>query len=87
MRTNANACDCAQGCTDIVRESALKVDSGGGGEISCRTGESNLPRRRAGPMRYQLSYIPTPTLAHRETRAHGERGSGGYNGLETDLGH
>ena len=27
MRTDVNACDCARGCTDTVRESALKVDS------------------------------------------------------------
>ena len=46
-------------CTDTVRESALKVDSGR--KISCRTRESNLRRRRVGPMRYQLSYIPTPS--------------------------
>ena len=28
-------------------------------KIPCRTGESNLRRQRAGPMLYQLSYIPT----------------------------
>ena len=28
VRTDANACDCTMGCTDTVRESALKVDSG-----------------------------------------------------------
>ena len=44
------------GCTDTVRESALKVDSGR--KIPCRTGESNLRRRCAGPILYQLSYIP-----------------------------
>ena len=43
-----------------VEESALKVDSGR--KIPCRTGESNLRRRRAGPMLYQLSYIPTPVF-------------------------
>ena len=31
--TDVNACDCTQGCTDTVRESALKVDSGEGGGI------------------------------------------------------
>ena len=41
-----------------VRESAPKVDSGR--KIPCRTRESNLPQRRAGPTLYQLSYIPTP---------------------------
>ena len=37
---------------------ALKVDSGGDQKILCRTGESNLPQRRAGSTLYQLSYIP-----------------------------
>ena len=27
VRTDANTCDCARGCTDTVRESALKSDS------------------------------------------------------------
>ena len=50
-----------EGCTDTVRESALKVDSGR--KIPCHTGESNLRQRRAGRMLYQLSYIPhTSTL-------------------------
>ena len=62
VRTDVNACDCAQGCTDTVRESALKVDAGR--KIPCRTGESNLRRRRAGPMLYQLSYIPTTSRAN-----------------------
>ena len=57
VRTDVNACNCTQGYTDIVTESALKVDSGR--KIPCRTGESNLRQRRAGPMLYQLSYIPT----------------------------
>ena len=51
-----NACDCTRGCTNTVRESALKVDSGR--KIPCHPVESNLRRRRAGPMLYQLSYIP-----------------------------
>ena len=46
-----------RGCTDTVRESALKVDSGR--KIPCRTRESNLRRQRAGLMLYHLSYIPT----------------------------
>ena len=49
-----------EGCTDTVKESAQKIDWGGGEEQNCRTGESNLRRRRAGPMLYQLSHIPTP---------------------------
>ena len=40
-----------------VRESALKLDFGR--KIPCRTGESNLRQQLAGPMLYQLSYIPT----------------------------
>ena len=54
--TDVNARDCTLGCTDTVRESALKVDSGR--KIPCRTGESNLRRQPAGPILYQLSYIP-----------------------------
>ena len=47
---------------DTVLESALKVDFGK--KIPCHIGESNLRQRRAGPVLYQLSYIPTPkTLA------------------------
>ena len=42
--------------TNAVRESAPKVDTIR--KIPCRTGESNLPQRRAGPTLYQLSYIP-----------------------------
>ena len=58
VRTDANACDCARGCTDTVRESALKVDSGS--KVVCRTGESKLRQRRAGPTLYQLNYIRVP---------------------------
>ena len=54
--TDINARDYTQGCMDTVRESALKVDSER--KNSCRIGESNQRRRRAGPMLYQLSYIP-----------------------------
>ena len=28
VRTDVNACSCTRGCTDAVRESALRVDSG-----------------------------------------------------------
>ena len=55
MHVNAH-----ESCTNTVRESALKVDFGG--KIPCRTGQSNLPQRRAGPMLYQMSYIPTPVV-------------------------
>ena len=44
-------------CTDTVRESTFKGDSGR--KIPCRTGESNLRQRRAGSTLDQLSYIPT----------------------------
>ena len=58
VRTEINACDCARGCTDTVRESALKVDSER--KIPCGTEESNLRWQRSDPMLYQLNYIPTP---------------------------
>ena len=41
---------------DTLRVSAPKVDPGR--KVPCRTGQSNLRRQRAGPMLYQLSYIP-----------------------------
>ena len=56
MHTGDNACDCTQGRTDTVKESALEVDSGR--KIPCHTGESNLCQWRAGLMLYQMSYIP-----------------------------
>ena len=55
VHTDVNACGCTRGCSDTVRESGQKVDSGR--KIPCRTGESNLPQRRAGPTLCQLSYI------------------------------
>ena len=57
VQTDVNACDYTRGCTDTVRESALKVDSRR--KIPCSTGKSNLRRRRDGPMLYQISYILT----------------------------
>ena len=57
VHADVNAFDCTRGCTDTVRESALKVDLGR--KIPCRTGESNWRRQRAGPMLYRLSCIPT----------------------------
>ena len=56
VRTDVNVCDCTRGCTDIVKESAPKVDSGR--KIPCHTGESNLRQRRAGLMLYRVSYTP-----------------------------
>ena len=58
MHTDVSACKLHMeggGCTDTVRESTLKADSGR--RILCRTVESNLSRQRASPMLYQLSYI------------------------------
>ena len=66
VRTDVNACDCAWGCTDTLRESALKADSGR--KIPCHTGKTNQHRGRAGPMLYQLNYIPT--------KSYGLRGAG-----------
>ena len=37
VRTDVNACDCAQEYTDTVSESALKVDTGR--KIPCLTGK------------------------------------------------
>ena len=48
VHTDVNACDCTQGCSDIVRESALKVDSGK--KTPGRIGESNPRQQRDGPM-------------------------------------
>ena len=66
VHTDINACDCTRGCTDTVRESALKVDCRR--KIPCRTGDSNLCRRRDGPMLYQLSYIPPSPAPHLQRR-------------------
>ena len=55
-RSNVNACNCTQGCTDTERVSALKVDFGR--KIPRYSRELNLCWQRAGPMLYQLSYIP-----------------------------
>ena len=63
VHIDVNACNCTRGCTDIAREPALKVDSGR--KIPCITGESNLRQRRAGPMLYQLSYIPARLHVYR----------------------
>ena len=43
-----------EGCTDTVREPAMKVDSWREKKIPSRTGESNLLQRRAGPTFYQM---------------------------------
>ena len=56
VRTYVKACDCTRGLS-AIGESALKADFGR--KIPCRTGESNLPQRRAGSTLYKLSYIPS----------------------------
>ena len=53
VRTAVNACDCTRGCTETVRESALKVDAGR--ETPDNIRELNLRQWCAGPMLYQLS--------------------------------
>ena len=57
VRTDVNACNCTRGCTDTVRESALKADWK---KKPLPHWESNLRQRRASPMLYQLSYFPPP---------------------------
>ena len=47
VHKHVNACDCTRGCTDTVRESVLKVDSGR--KIPCCTGESAAFRSHAVP--------------------------------------
>ena len=66
VRTGVNARDCTRGCTDTLRESALKADSKR--KIPCRNGKSNLRQRRAGPMLYQLSYVATPTTYYSQAK-------------------
>ena len=61
VRTVVNAGDCTRGCADTLRESSLKVDSGK--QNPCRTGESNLRQRRAGPMLSPTELRPIPILA------------------------
>ena len=48
------------GCTNAVRESALKVDFGR--KILRHTGKSNLYQWHDSLMVYQLSYIPIPHI-------------------------
>ena len=70
MHSDFDAYDCSGGGrgrgggADTVREAALKVVDPGR-KIPCRTKESNLRQRRAGPMLYQLSYgvVPKSLLA------------------------
>ena len=59
MRTDVNECDCTRGCTDIVRECALKVDSRKKklGALGNRTCVGDVPVRCSN----QLSYIPNQT--------------------------
>ena len=81
MYTDVSVCDCTRrgGGTNTVRESALKVDSER--KIPLGTGESNLLQRDAGPMLYQLSYIPTPV----EGSGVGEGHGGGERNVQMPL--
>ena len=54
MRTDVKACGCTWGCTDTMRKSALKVDSGT--RIPCHTRKLKLHQWRAGQALYPLSY-------------------------------
>ena len=56
MRTDVNASNYTRGCTDTVRESALKVDYGR--KIPGCNAESNLPQWHNSLTLYPLSYIP-----------------------------
>ena len=67
MHTAVNACHCTRRAVRIQEESALKVDFGR--KIPHRTGESNLPQRRAGSMLYQLSYILICVCVSKQARA------------------
>ena len=55
MLTDVNANDCTRGCTDTVREAAVKVDFWR--KIHCRIGELNLHQRRVGLTLYLLTFI------------------------------
>ena len=54
VRIAVNACDCAKGCMNTVRESEFKADSGR--KIPCRIRESNQPQWHTGPTLHQLSH-------------------------------
>ena len=56
---DVNLCGCTWGCAEIVRESALEIDSER--KLPCHTGVSNLPQRHAGLMLCQLTYISAPS--------------------------
>ena len=58
--TDVNACDCTWGCTDTIRESTLKVDSGR--KIPCRTRLSNRRQQRAGSDALATELHPHPYL-------------------------
>ena len=57
VRTDVNACDCTRVCTDTVRESALKVDSGRKSlaALGNRTCVGSVPVQCCN----RLSYIPS----------------------------
>ena len=59
VRTDANACGCTRGVRTPLECLHRKLAQR---KIPCRTGESNLPNRRAGLTLYQLGYVPTPSI-------------------------
>ena len=65
VRTDVNACDCIRGCTDTVRESALKVDSGRKIPSSHRGIEPTLATCRSDAL---------PTELHPQPRVRGGKG-------------
>ena len=68
VHKHVNACDCTRGCTDTVRESVLKVDSGR--KIPCCTGESAACRSHAVPADlHHGTFMAKFTINLREVRA------------------
>ena len=76
VREDVNARGCTRECTvTLERESARKVDSRR--QILCRTGQSKLPQRRAGPTFYHLTTSPSVLgLKTQESRAHNHSSGG-----------
>ena len=62
VHTDVNAYDCTRGCTDIVRESALKANWEKNPLL--HRGIEPVP---VGPMVYQLSYIPIGKQTNKQT--------------------
>ena len=85
VRIHITTYDCTRRCRDTVRESSLKVDFRRK-KNPCRTGESNLRQRRAGPMLYLRSYIPSiPSLFKCQYRPDDLTYEGGRRALTLSL--